>query len=260
MKKYYHSVQTIQVIRIISISSLVFALVAACNRFFNLLKGVSLFYKFPSSKITDLSLLVLYFIIIIISAILIIKPKHFFLISIESLLSSILFSIVYINSYLNILLFSISVSTSILYCNCNFKKFRYILFSVFIPCFLFEFLMPLFHGFFAFYEITIQKIILLFFVSIAIFFFSAIIKQKTIIESQSPKILNLADYKGLGRSDLYLLQDILNDMTYKEIARKINGSPGALRNKISKIYKILGVGDKEGFLSTYSEYELIYEP
>lgn len=257
MNKNNYSVQTLQAVRITSIISLVFTLITACRRLFG---EVPFFSNPSSSKVTELSLIILCFIVIGFSIILIIKPMYFFLLSIECLLASILFSIIIADSYLYIILFVISLSSSILYCKRNYNKRRFILISVFLPVFLFEFFMPLFHGIALFYEITVQRIIILFLISIAIFFFCAIIKQKTIIENQTPKILNLADYKGLGRSDLYLLQDILNDMTYKEIARKINGSPGALRNKISKIYKILGVGDKEGFLSTYSGYELIYEP
>ena len=67
-------------------------------------------------------------------------------------------------------------------------------------------------------------------------------------------------YPGLERSDLMLLQDVLNNMKYKDIAQKIHGSEGALRNKLSRIYKILEVGDRTGFLTIYSGYKLIFEP
>ena len=59
---------------------------------------------------------------------------------------------------------------------------------------------------------------------------------------------------------MILLQDIMTQMKYKEIATKIHGSEGALRNKLSRIYKILEVGDRTGFLTIYSGYELIYDP
>ena len=59
---------------------------------------------------------------------------------------------------------------------------------------------------------------------------------------------------------MYLLQQVHDNKKYKEIAQSIHGSEGALRNKLSKIYKILEVGDRTGFLTIYSGYELIYEP
>lgn len=59
---------------------------------------------------------------------------------------------------------------------------------------------------------------------------------------------------------MYLLQDVLENKKYKEITQKIHDSEGALRNKLSKIYKILEVGDRTGFLTIYSGYELVYEP
>ena len=82
-------------------------------------------------------------------------------------------------------------------------------------------------------------------------------KQAT---ASQQRILNIAKFKGLDRSDQYLLQQVLDNKKYKEIAQSIHGSEGALRNKLSKIYKILEVGDRTGFLTIYSGYELIYEP
>ncbi len=74
------------------------------------------------------------------------------------------------------------------------------------------------------------------------------------------KVLNIATFKGLERSDMLLLKQVLENKKYKKIAQDIHGSEGALRNKLSKIYKILEVGDRIGFLTIYSGYELIYEP
>lgn len=74
------------------------------------------------------------------------------------------------------------------------------------------------------------------------------------------RVLNIASFDGLDRSDMYLLQQVLDNKKYKEIAHSIHGSEGALRNKLSKIYKILEVGDRIGFLTIYSGYELIYNP
>ena len=95
---------------------------------------------------------------------------------------------------------------------------------------------------------------------ICIFFIYQFAKQNGVREGSKDKVLNLAQFKGLDRSDMILLQDIMTQMKYKEIAKKIHGSEGALRNKLSRIYKILEVGDRTGFLTIYSGYELIYDP
>ena len=105
-----------------------------------------------------------------------------------------------------------------------------------------------------------MKIAITLILFIIVFFFYEFAKQEGIKEGVKDKILNLANYKGIDRSDLFLLQDILDNKKYKEIAQKLHGSEGALRNKLSRIYKILEVGDRTGFLSIYSGYKLVYEP
>ena len=131
---------------------------------------------------------------------------------------------------------------------------------IFIPVTLFEIFFQLTKGMEIFWIMTYQKLQIVFTVAISIFFFCQHQKQNTIKDLTKDKVLNLAAFKGLERSDLYLLEDVMNNLKYKEIAKKINGSEGALRNKLSKIYKILEVGDKIGFLTIYSGYKLIYEP
>ena len=111
-----------------------------------------------------------------------------------------------------------------------------------------------------FSEHFITKIAISFVTLISVFFFTEYAKQKSTKLATKDKILNIASFKGLDRSDMYLLQQVLDNKKYKEIAQSIHGSEGALRNKLSKIYKILEVGDRVGFLTIYSGYQLIYEP
>lgn len=111
-----------------------------------------------------------------------------------------------------------------------------------------------------FCEHLIIKIAISLVTLIALFFFTEYTKQNASKQATKDKILNIASFKGLERSDMYLLQEVLENKKYKEIAQSIHGSEGALRNKLSKIYKLLEVGDRTGFLTIYSGYKLIYEP
>ena len=79
-------------------------------------------------------------------------------------------------------------------------------------------------------------------------------------ESQgTQKILNLAIYPGLTESDVVLLQKVLENEQYKNIARAVYKAPGTIRNRLNKIYDLLGVMNRMGFISTYLGYEIVFE-
>ena len=152
----------------------------------------------------------------------------------------------------------VTFSTLLLRGNFNNNKKKILL--TFIILYLFELLIPLRQGFEIFINVFFQKIGTTILLGIIGFFSFEYCRQIFSNESTNEKIMNIAKFKGLDRSDMYLLQQVLDNKKYKEIAQSIHGSEGALRNKLSKIYKILEVGDRTGFLTIYSGYELIYEP
>lgn len=79
-------------------------------------------------------------------------------------------------------------------------------------------------------------------------------------ESQAiPTILNLAEFPGLVETDVVLLQKVLENEQYKNIARAVYKAPGTVRNRLNKIYDLLGVMDRMGFISTYFGYEIVFE-
>ena len=82
--------------------------------------------------------------------------------------------------------------------------------------------------------------------------------QKTPKKNVS-KILNLADYLGLVKNDVLLLQEVLDKKQYKEIAIDLYRAEGTVRNRLNKIYDILGVMDRMGFISTYMGYEIVFQ-
>ena len=75
----------------------------------------------------------------------------------------------------------------------------------------------------------------------------------------TPKILNLAEYPGLVESDVVLLQKVLGNEQYKNIACAVYKAPGTVRNRLNKIYDLLGVMDRIGFISTYMGYEIVFK-
>lgn len=79
------------------------------------------------------------------------------------------------------------------------------------------------------------------------------------ISKGEKKILNLADFPGGNEDDVLLLQKVLANKQYKEIASEVFRSEGTVRNRLNKVYDLLGVMDRMGFITTYMGYEIIYK-
>ncbi len=77
-------------------------------------------------------------------------------------------------------------------------------------------------------------------------------------EKKSDNSLNLKEYPDLNARDSEWLIMIQNHKTYKEIASTYNITEGTVRNRMNKVYKILEVGDKQGFKNLYSEYKISF--
>ena len=195
---------------------------------------------------------------IVFGIILIFHPQKFFFIGIGSLLQSLSIASFDSFSYMSLLMLGIATGTFLVRATPFFSKKR--IFTLITIVYIYELLFPLLYDDTGRLDFLIQKFGSTFAFLICIFFLYQFAKQKGIREGSKDKVLNLAQFKGLDRSDMILLQDIMTQMKYKEIAQKIHGSEGALRNKLSRIYKILEVGDRTGFLTIYSGYELIYDP
>ena len=83
--------------------------------------------------------------------------------------------------------------------------------------------------------------------------------HQSIIDSNTVKLLNLAEYPGLTEHDILLLQKVLENKQSKVISAELFRSEGTVRNRLNKIYDILGVKDKTGFITTFTGYEIIFE-
>lgn len=91
------------------------------------------------------------------------------------------------------------------------------------------------------------------------FLFIATLEYHRTPKIDNSKILNLANYPGLVKNDVLLLKEVLAKKQYKEIAIDLYRAEGTIRNRLNKIYDILGVMDRMGFISTYIGYEIVFQ-
>lgn len=97
------------------------------------------------------------------------------------------------------------------------------------------------------------------FVFLAIVFFLHSAIQNDFNINNSSKILNIKNYETLNVRDALWLLQIKNKVKYDAIAIESNVNLGTLKNRLKYIYSVLGVGDKQGFLNTYSTFEICYD-
>ncbi len=79
------------------------------------------------------------------------------------------------------------------------------------------------------------------------------------LDSIRIKTLNLAEYPLLNETDILLLQKVLENKQYKIISAELLRSEGTIRNRLNKIYDILGVMDRTGFITTYTGYKIVFD-
>ena len=51
----------------------------------------------------------------------------------------------------------------------------------------------------------------------------------------------------------------MDNKQYKVIGNEVFRAEGTVRNRLNKIYDILGVMDRMGFISTYMGYEIVFQ-
>lgn len=73
------------------------------------------------------------------------------------------------------------------------------------------------------------------------------------------KVLNIALYKDLTQRDCQTLKMIQQDLKYKAIAEEENITEGTLKNRLHFIFNTLETDDKQGFLSLYGDYEIVFQ-
>ncbi len=162
------------------------------------------------------------------------------------------------NNPIGICMFFLGIS--ILYIRGFFinKRNRKIIITVIIYCLLL--LSKLHFGYDNFLEILINHLGYTTVLSTILFL---LIEYKQNIDSnpksKNTRILDLSQYHELVENDIALLQKVLEDKQYKVIANEVFKAEGTVRNRLNKIYDILGVMDKMGFISTYMGYEIVFQ-
>ena len=96
---------------------------------------------------------------------------------------------------------------------------------------------------------------------LGIFTFLVLSNKNTKSSEKTDKknILNISVYAGLTKSDAPLLQKVLENKQYKVIASEVSRAEGTVRNRLNKVYDVLGVMDRMGFISTYMGYEIVFK-
>ena len=90
-----------------------------------------------------------------------------------------------------------------------------------------------------------------------VFFLRAYYSNNLIYEE---KKLNIASFPGLSERDFRILQGVQVGMKYLSIANEMNLTEGTIKNRMHQIFNILETGDRQGFMSYYSDWELYYNP
>jgi len=86
-----------------------------------------------------------------------------------------------------------------------------------------------------------------------------ILYEYTKTQFSTDKILNLALYPETTKRDAEWLTLVKQGVKYEAIAIDYELSLGTVQNRLNKIYHIIETGDRIGFLSIYSNAEIIYK-
>ncbi len=94
-----------------------------------------------------------------------------------------------------------------------------------------------------------------------VFFFAFFFLASYLFRNKdNEKILNIAKFPELKENDAEMLRRVLANQQYKVIAIDLKQKEGSVRNRLNKVYDILGVEDKIGFITSYKGFEVSYVP
>ena len=78
-------------------------------------------------------------------------------------------------------------------------------------------------------------------------------------QGSKDKVLNLAEYPETTDRDAKWLTLVQQGVKYEAIAIDYELTLGTVQNRLNKIYHLLETGDRIGFLSIYSNAEIVYK-
>ena len=156
---------------------------------------------------------------------------------------------------IGILMYCLSLTT--LYSRGAFNKYKKIKEIIFSILFFVLILSELRFGKDIFFSCLLEKTAYSFILFLCLFFLQAYTFD--IFETNSVNYrLDIQKYPELKKRDAEWLVDIINGEKYEVLAINYHMSLGSVKNRIKVIFDELGVGDKQGFLNKYSDYEICY--
>ena len=195
--------------------------------------------------------------VIILSALLALYPQKLGFITAASFYYAFVGTVFEINNPMGICMFFLGISVLYIrgefFINTKRRIFLIILFYIAII------LSELRFGIKAFFNELLFKTAYTIVLGIPTFLFIETVEYNRNPRIENSKILNLANYPGLVKNDILLLKEVLEKKQYKEIAIDLYRAEGTVRNRLNKIYDILGVMDRMGFISTYIGYEIVFQ-
>ena len=136
----------------------------------------------------------------------------------------------------------------------NYRNQKLILLSIFLS---FLMLSQIRFGISLFLSSLVSNIGCILVLAVVVFFIRAYSSNNLMYED---KKLNLACYPKLTERDCEMLKSIQQGEKYSIIAKQVCLSHGSLKNRLHEVFTILETGDKQGFLSYYSDWEICYDP
>lgn len=252
-KTCFYTKSALRWFRIIALSCAILLLISEIMSLFSgalreLIRGNSVDYHIIFGRIFN-------FISIIFFVLMIIFPQKFGFTAIIAFMYSISIIIFEPENFMGIIMFFFG--TAILFARGLLKKHTK---QKLITLFIFLFCLLLSHlrfGLNIFLGYLIQNVGVILVLCLSIFFLRSYYLDTLVFED---KRLNIASFTGLTERDFRILQKIQNGFKYFMIEEKEGYSEGGLKNRLHKVFKIMEVGDKQGFLSCYSDWELYYNP
>lgn len=231
------------IIQILSILAIILLIVIEIKNIFYPSKEINIIYYY---------VLIENFIAIILFTVLTFFPHKLELLAIIAFNYSIEILLIDEINYMGLFMFYLGIS--ILYYRSFFtnNKLKKIILLSFIYCFLL--ISKIHFSFDIFIEFSLNSFAYLLILSFSIFIIKSKDKNKIYIK----ETLNLSDYPETTEKDVILLNYAKSNMSYKVIARELYRTEGTVRNRLNKLYDILGVFDRLGFLSTFYNHEIVY--
>ncbi|MCR4735989.1 MAG: hypothetical protein K5829_13395 [Treponema sp.] len=252
--KFYYTKYALRCFRIISVIYALFLVFTEVMHFFTRTSVINII-KDATINYSDLFTRIVNFIVIVLFIIIAVFPKKIGLLSCTAFFYSFTIIPFEPQNYMGLLMYVLGISILLARgLMKNHKKTKLIILGCVYFALLLTHLRFGFHNFINYFVINAGGILVL---ALAIFFFHGYYLNTIMFEG---KKLNLALYPKLNERDCRILQGIQKREKYSVIANNEGITEGTLKNRLHEVYNILECGDKQGFLSYYEDWELLFDP